>query len=61
MPETPPDRLGEPSRSPTLTLRDACRKAVLDQAGQRCSGCKLRCLCASETRWLVGLRAPLLH
>jgi hypothetical protein len=35
------------------SLGEACRKAGLDEDGERCPDCALKQLCENETRWLV--------
>jgi len=54
------DKPAEPAslypRSPSLSLREACRKAGCDDDGRKCFACPLRELCETEERWLVAWR-----
>lgn len=48
-----PPRYPAGPRSQPRSLREACRKAGLDEDGERCADCPLKQLCESEARWLI--------
>ena len=51
----PANKIGTRSRSPVLSLLQACLEAGTDDRGDRCPDCRVQHLCASEARWQVRL------